>query len=111
MSDHTASNEQEDCAAYEGDSQCLLDSFHLTFISKRVLSVGLFLAVVVGNLDSNSRKCRLQVIYHLNNKNEDHDFDLQEQGDQYESEIEQVGFLCVTLVVQIVTMCSMCPIL
>eukprot|EP00959_Pyramimonas_sp_CCMP1952_P322667 6752157-Pyramimonas_sp.AAC.1 len=32
---------------------------------------------------------RHRVIYHLNNKNEDHDFDLQEQSDQYESEIEQ----------------------
>lgn len=31
-----------------------------------------------------------QVIYHLNNKNEDHDFDLQEMAEQYESEIEQV---------------------
>lgn len=30
------------------------------------------------------------MIYHLNNKNEDHDFDLQELSEQYESEIEQV---------------------
>jgi hypothetical protein len=32
----------------------------------------------------------LQVIYHLNNKNEDCEFDMQELADQYESEIEQV---------------------
>eukprot|EP00854_Cymbomonas_tetramitiformis_P021696 gene21696-26096_t len=31
-----------------------------------------------------------KVIYHLNNKNEDHDFDLQELSEQYESEIEQI---------------------
>jgi urease accessory protein UreE len=32
----------------------------------------------------------LQVIYHLNNKNEDCEFGMQELADQYESEIEQV---------------------
>lgn len=31
-----------------------------------------------------------KVIYHLNNKNEDHDMDLAEMADQYESEIETV---------------------
>jgi hypothetical protein len=32
----------------------------------------------------------LQVIYHLNNINEDCEFDIQEQAEQYEREIEQV---------------------
>jgi hypothetical protein len=32
----------------------------------------------------------LQVIYHLNNKNEEHELDLQELAEQYESEIEQI---------------------
>ena len=31
-----------------------------------------------------------QVIYHLNNKNEDNDFDQQDLVDQYEAEIEQI---------------------
>lgn len=31
-----------------------------------------------------------KVIYHLNNKNEDHDLDLQELAEQYETEIEQI---------------------
>jgi len=31
-----------------------------------------------------------QVIYHLNNKNEDSDLDLQDMADQYEAEIEQI---------------------
>lgn len=30
------------------------------------------------------------MIYHLNNKNEDHDMDLQEMAEQYETEIEQI---------------------
>lgn len=35
-------------------------------------------------------KLTLQVIYHLNNKNEDNEFDMQELADQYEKEIDQV---------------------
>lgn len=31
-----------------------------------------------------------KVIYHLNNKNEDHEVDLQELAEQYETEIEQI---------------------
>ena len=31
-----------------------------------------------------------KVIYHLNNKNEDHTYDLHELSEQYESEIETV---------------------
>lgn len=31
-----------------------------------------------------------KVIYHLNSKNEDHDMDLQELAEQYETEIEQI---------------------
>ena len=37
---------------------------------------------------SNANKA--QVIYHLNNRNEDHDVDLQEMAEQYETEIEQI---------------------
>ena len=33
---------------------------------------------------------RPQVIYHLNNRNEDHEFDLSDLSEQYESEIEQI---------------------
>ena len=31
-----------------------------------------------------------KVIYQLNNKNEDHDFDMQDMADTYEAEIEQM---------------------
>jgi hypothetical protein len=31
-----------------------------------------------------------KVIYHLNNKNEDHDHDLADVSEQYETEIEQI---------------------
>ena len=36
------------------------------------------------------RSPRRQVIYHLNNRNEDQEFDLQDQAEHYESEIEQI---------------------
>ncbi len=32
----------------------------------------------------------VQVIYHLNNKNEDNELDLQDMAETYESEIEQI---------------------
>lgn len=32
----------------------------------------------------------MQVIYHLNTKNEDNDFDMQDLCEQYEAEIEQI---------------------
>ncbi len=36
------------------------------------------------------KRAHAQVIYHLNNKNEDHELDLQEMAEQYEAEIEQI---------------------